>query len=172
MSIIRILLQIIIFKAKPSDVPFNINATTIAFACAWLIQLWAASLQPEFPNPVFFTFIQIVIYGAMISFFLKINKKQARIYQSLLAIFGTLTIISVFIFISTNIGLTTLFIYFAIWRFSVQVYILKHSLETGFGQALFMIITIELTAIFAISLFFPEHMKTFIEALQQAQNQS
>lgn len=171
MSIIRTLLEIITFKAKPSDTPFNINATTIAFACAWLTNLWSASLQTNHPSPIFFTLIQVVTYGGMIALFLIINKKQNRIHQTLLASFGALAIINTLLFLLAYAGLGGAIFLVAIWSFAIQVYILKHSLETGFVQAFFMIIAIQITVLFFISIAFPEYLKDYLENMQKLQEQ-
>lgn len=172
MSTIRTIFDIIFFKAKPSDTPFNINATTLAFASAWFTSLLSASLQPNHPNPIIFTLIQIGSYGAMLAFFLSINKKQNRIHQTLLASYGTLAIINTIIFIFLLIGMPILVLPIAIWSFIIQMYILKHSLDTGFGQAFFMVITIQLTILILISFVFPEHFKEHLEAMQKLQSQS
>ena len=172
MSTIRTIFDIIIFKAKPSDAPFNINFTTLAFACAWLTSLLSASLQPNHPNPTMFTLIQIGSYGAMLAFFLSINKKQNRIHQTLLASYGTLAIINIIVFAFLLIGMPVLVIPIAIWSFIIQMYILKHSLDTGFGQAFFIVVTIQLIILLLVSFVFPEHFKEHLQAMQKLQSQS
>ena len=99
MSTISILFQILLFKAKPSDVPFSINATTLAFAAAWMSGVWSASLQPNGPNPLIFNLLLILSLGGMISLFLFLNKKSARIHQTLLASYGAVAIINTIVFI-------------------------------------------------------------------------
>ena len=171
MSTIRTLFDIIFFKAKPSDTTFNINATTLAFACAWLTSLMSSALQPNHPSPLIFTLIHVGSYGAMLALFLSINKKQNRIYQTLLAAYGALTIINVIVFLCLLI-VPILVLPVAIWSFIIQMYILKHSLDTGFGQAFFMVVTIQLTILILLSFAFPEHFKEHLEAMQKLQSQT
>ena len=172
MSTIRTLFDIIFFKAKPSDTTFNINATTLAFACAWFTSLMSSALQPNHPNPLLFTLIQVGTYGAMLALFLSINKKQNRIHQTLLAAYGALAIINAIVFLCLLVGMPILVLPIAIWSFIIQMYILKHSLDTGFGQAFFMVITIQLTILILLSFAFPEHFKEHLEAMQKLQTQT
>ena len=173
MSTIRILFDIIFFKAKPSDTPFNINATTLAFACAWFTSILSSSMPNNLANSFIFSLLQIGTYGAMIALFLNLNKKQNRIHQTLLAAYGTLAIINIiaFIFIFILIGSPLLVFPIAIWSFIIQMNILKNSLEIGFGQAIFMLIgilfSIQFIILALINLAFPEDFKAHIEAMQQ-----
>ena len=171
MSTIRILFDIIFFKAKPSDTPFNINATTLAFTCACVTSLLGPSMPNDLANSFIFSLLQIGTYGAMIALFLNLNKKQNRIHQTLLAAYGTLAIINIIAFIFILIGSPLLVLPIAIWSFIIQMNILKNSLETGFGQAIFMLIGIQFTILALVSLVFPEHFKAHLEAMQQLQSQ-
>lgn len=180
MSTIRTLFEIIIFKAKPSDTPFSVNATTLAFTLAWLISYIGASLQsnmqpgslPTIPNPLIFTLIQIATYGAMIALFLSINKKQNRIHQTLLASYGALVITDTIALFSFFIGLPALLVLVKIWGLIAQIYILKHSHDSSSGQAFFMIIAIYMIALLLIALAFPEYFKEHIDAMQKLQLQT
>jgi len=168
MQIIRTLFQILFFKAKPSDVPFNINLTVIAFGLAWSSNILLASFQNVVNNQTLIPLLQIVVLGAMIALFLTINNKKSRIYQTLLSSYGVMVLINLALIVISLIGLQGTVFIFAIWSFAVQVYILKNALDTGIASAFFMTFAIQVMVIFSMAIFFPGFLEEFSAAIQAA----
>ena len=174
MLTIRILLQIIFLKAKPSDAPFSINATTIAFASAWLSGVWLLALIPSDIkiDPFLFSLLKVSTIAIMLWLFLKAHKKSERFHQTLLSSFGTLAIIHVTIFIAFMLGIAIIIPIARIWEFVIQAYVIKHSLNTSNSKAFFMTFGIQACIALALITFFPEQFQEILEQMQELQSQA
>ena len=174
MLTIRTLLQIIFFKAKPSDAPFSINATTIAFSLAWLSGVWLLSLIPSNIkiDPFLFSLLKVATIAIMLWLFLKAHKKPERLHQTLLASFGTLAIIHIFIFIAFILGIAILIPIARVWEFVTQAYIIKHALNTSNSKAFFMTLGIQACIALALVVLFPEQFQEILEQMREAQSQT
>ncbi len=174
MLTIRILLQIIFFKAKPSDVPFSINATTAAFALAWLSGVWLLAVIPSniTIDPFLFSLLKVATIAFMLWLFLKAHKKSERPHQTLLASFGTLAIIHITIFIAFIVGIAILIPIARIWEFVIQAYIIKHALNISGSKAFFLTLGIQACIALALVMLFPEQFQEILEQMRETQSQA
>jgi len=97
--------------------------------------------------------------------------KKVRIPQTLLALFGCLTFIQILFYIASIFGLGIVLIIGAIWRFILQVYILRHAMEISKAQSFFLTIGMQLTVSFITAMFFPEFIENMLEVLKESSPQ-
>ena len=169
MSIIQNLRDIILFRAKPEDVPYDPSLTFIAIFTAWITAYVHVRLNTNFSQPFLIVLVQILTFANLISLFLIAANKKERIPQTLLAVFGVFSLFKVATLIFISLRLYGAYIGLEIWKFIVMIYIVRHAMNIGKPQAFFLALGVELSVGFVTTVFFPELMQKTVEAMQQSQ---
>ena len=171
MDIIRIFFNIILLKSKPDEVPFNVNYTILAFVAVCFAGMLTTSMNQHITQPFAFIFVQTATLAGLISLFLLAAQKSVRTAQTLLALFGTSTMLQLAIFAISVANIYILLLVLGIWSFVVQTYIIKHALEVGIIQAFFISLGVQMSMYFMLMMVFPNEMQAIFLEAQQAQGQ-
>lgn len=168
MSVIQNLINIILFKDKPEDVPYNPGYTVLAFVLAWFSGNLQASLNPSIGSSLLFVLVQLLTLANFICLFLISANKKERIPQTLLAVFGVTTIFQLIAFLSVTLRLNGFYLLVGIWSIVVMVYIIRHAMEVSKAKAFFLTVGIQISVSLISFLFFPEVFEKVLTSMQEA----
>jgi len=167
-SIFSTFLNIIRFKGQASDLPYNINFLIISGILSIMTSAALVVSTELIKNPVSYSAAQLVAYCVFYFLILKAHKVSNRIVQSLTAIFGVNTIFQCLTFIlALKLGIIIFSLVLTAWNFAVQVFIVKDTLGSTAGKAVFICLGLQIISSIALIFLFPESVDAMRSALQQ-----
>lgn len=155
--ILKSFFHLCMFRYKPQDLPYSFFLLTVTLTFYMLLSAALAPEQVSFPQNIVWSLTETGLVVMLISSLLYITKRPRRIVQTLTAILGTNTLLSMLslplilwlgqtesLNLSKDIP-TIMLIVLMFWNIAVHVYILRHALEISVFSAL--VITIVLLAL-------------------------
>ena len=160
-NLIKKLILISLFQAKPQDLP---TSRQLAIASGFVLALIGAlggniSLDENISTGTMtiFSFIQIIALGALTWLILQKKQLTERWYQSVTALFGTQTLLTLLTMpmISWHLRIAGSLVFdeklvitvplltagiLALWAYAVAIYIVRITLETTLSSAFFLTI--------------------------------
>ncbi|MDH3693385.1 MAG: hypothetical protein OER96_02295 [Gammaproteobacteria bacterium] len=162
-NLIKILIHICLFRAKPQDLPTSQQLAIVSGFMLALIGAFGGNISLDdnisAGTMTIFSFIQVVVLGALIWLILQKKQLAERWYQAVTAMFGTQTLLTLLTMPMINwhlriagslvfdeklvitIPLLTAGI-LAVWAYAVAIYIVRITLETTLSSAFFLTIFI------------------------------
>jgi len=166
-SIFSTFLDIIRFKGQASDLPHNINFLIITAILSIMTSVALVMTTELIKNPVSYSAVQLLSYGAFYFLILKAHKVSNRIVQSCTAIFGINTLFQCLTFLLViKLGIVVFLIVLKVWNFAVQVFIVKETLNSSTGKAVFICFGLQLISNFILVFLFPADVEAIRSALQ------
>lgn len=163
MNFLKTLLNICLLKAKPQDLPASQQILVLSFIAAVVTQLLSSRPESKPAQDLLLSSLQYGLYALIIWMLLNYKNKSARYVQSMTALFGTSALIQIIASpilrkidpaditsLSQNSKLLLMLI--LIWGFVITVTILKETLESTVGQAIFLAVASQLTIVAISSL--------------------
>lgn len=151
MALLKLFVDIILFKKGPQDVP----ASELLLAICLLVYILVGELMLGMEETLLRASLQVLIDAGMLAGFVTITLKfsgyQARILQTLIALLGVDSLISIIAFpvmISVSGGTERgggyLLVMLMIWHLAVMSHIFRHALSKSLwiGYAVAMIYTL------------------------------
>jgi len=157
LALIQPYFQVLMFRAGPQDMPASLSALKFTLIACFLTDVIGATGSLGMGSSMFLSAGQIALMAVFVFLLLKINKKEERWLQTLIALFGALALINLAtypfirnldLFEDGKLVLSGAIMVVAglqLWFFIVMAKILKAALEVTMGRAVlltFLIINI------------------------------
>ena len=144
MNVLKLLLDLCLFQAKPQDLPYNNTLVAAATVAAIITNILTHHADGQIPMVIAMSTVQVVVFGFAIWMVLRWKLKVERFRQTITAIFGTSALLQLVAWPvvswlhqvkespDASMPMTLLFA-LSIWVLAIAVYVMKHALELGTG---------------------------------------
>ncbi len=140
-------LKICLFKIKPQDIPVSSSLLAMTIVTYAIVTMFLLLVRETVAQAIMMTLLEVSILFGFIYILLRLVKKPERSLQTLSALYGTGTILSLIVLplyfiismydqqpVNPNVIfslLQFLLISLTIWNITVMSYIMRHSFEAG-----------------------------------------
>ncbi|MGH1540200.1 MAG: hypothetical protein ACRBHB_07240 [Arenicella sp.] len=140
MEILSTILKIAFLKAKPQDLPYNIQLALIALLGCIATSILQASVTNLKVLPITFFIMQSLLFAVFLFLLLKASNKAPRYIQSATAFFAVLTLEQLIVYVFVMMPNAALFILIVqIWSFTARAHILRQALQNSLGASFFLL---------------------------------
>ncbi len=165
MNVLKLLLDLCLFQAKPQDLPANstlVAATTIA---AIVTNILTHRAEGQIPLVVAMSTAQVVVFGFAIWIVLRWKSRVERFRQTITAIFGTSALLQLVAWPvvgwlyqvqespDASMPMTLLFA-LSIWVLAIAVYVMKHALDFGAGVSFLITVACQVFTLIVVFMAF------------------
>ncbi len=150
LALIQPFINVLLFRAGPQDMPASLSALKFVLIACFLTDVIGASSTLGIASSAILSGGQIALLGVFVFLLLKLNQKQDRWLQTLVAMFGALALINLASYpflrnlnlvVDGNLVLTGPLVMVGLlqlWFFIVMARILKDALEVRMGRAVLL----------------------------------
>lgn len=144
MNVLKLLLDLCLFQAKPQDLPASSTLVVATTVAAIVTNILTHRADGQIPMVIAMSTAQVVVFGFAIWMVLRWKQKVERFRQTVTAIFGTSALLQLVAWPvvgwlhqvkespDASMPMTLLFA-LSIWVLAIAVYVMKQALELGTG---------------------------------------
>lgn len=144
MIVLKLLLDLCLFQAKPQDLPASSTLVVATTVAAIVTNILTHQADGQIPLVIAMSTAQVVVFGFAIWMVLRWKLKVERFRQTITAIFGTSALLQLVAWPvvgwlhqvkdspDVSMPMTLLFV-LSIWVLAIAVYVMKHALDLTTG---------------------------------------
>lgn len=168
MTIFSQLIEIILLKRRPQDLDFDQAAAVLYLVLTIGINYISTSMSGAFSHPLMISAVQNLAIAGLLFAFLGFSGKGQRFIQTCTAMFGINAILSLVILFLAQVPVINLLIVVLMgWSFYLMVLVLRDAFDASLLKAVFLLIGINIIAVFFTTAVVPGYIEEF-QALMQA----
>jgi hypothetical protein len=165
MNVLKLLLDLCLFQAKPQDLPSNGTLVVTATVAAIATNILTHRADGQIPMVVAMSTAQVVVFGFAIWMVLRWKSRVERFRQTVTAIFGTSALLQLVAWpvvgwlhqvqesADASMPMTLLFA-LSIWVLAIAVYVMKNALELGTGVSFLITIGCQVFTLIVVFIVF------------------